>query len=549
MKEKTTEDFIHEAQEIHGDTYDYSRSSYQGALTKVDIICPLHGTFSQTANSHLRGAGCPECGHYSRKKKKGSSRENFIRKSRDKHGDRFDYSSTNYVNARTKVTIICPEHGKFSQLPSSHVRGFNGCTGCNGQQPISREEFLSRSIELHGSSFDYSFVGEELSHHRKVTLRCIKHDREFKQEISSHLRGYTGCPLCRTKLPLTIPEIQEKSFSVYGERYDFSRVNIHAGSNGMNTIGCHVQDHGFFSQSLSGHLSGRNGCRKCDKRGMSRMEEELAENIRSLGVEMELRNRTILSGRELDIYIPEKSIAVEFNGIYWHSDQFLDKEYHYRKWRDCHDQDVQLITIWEDDWLNKRELVMSMLKHKLGMSSNDSVYARTTEVREVPYLSASRFLVQRHIQGDTTGSMYIGLYHSDDLVAVSVWRKISDVLYLDRYATSMTVVGGMGKLLKAGIRYAQEHGCTKIVTFADHEVSDGGLYEKLGFTLDKELKPDYRYVIDNQRVHKFNYRLKRFRDDPELVFQPGLTEKELADINDIRRIWDCGKSRYIFDVS
>ena len=106
----------------------------------------------------------------------------------------------------------------------------------------------------------------------------------------------------------------------------------------------------------------------------------------------------------------------------------------------------------------------------------------------------------------------------------------------------------MGKLLKAGKRWAQERGCTHIVTFSDHEVSDGGLYQTLGFTLDKELKPDYRYVVDGRRVHKFNYRLKKFRNDPNLEYQEGLSERELALLNGIPRVWDCGKTRWVMEL-
>jgi len=111
------------------------------------------------------------------------------------------------------------------------------------------------------------------------------------------------------------------------------------------------------------------------------------------------------------------------------------------------------------------------------------------------------------------------------------------------------VVGGMGKTLKAGTKYAQKQNVDKIVTFSDHQVSDGGLYEKLGFSCDKELSPDYRYVASGERIHKFNYRLKRFRNDPELEYREGLTEKELAQINGLERVWDCGKTRWVWRCS
>ena len=145
--------------------------------------------------------------------------------------------------------------------------------------------------------------------------------------------------------------------------------------------------------------------------------------------------------------------------------------------------------------------------------------------------------------------MYIGLEDDkEEIIAVSSWRKNKDVLYLDRYATSCTVVGGMGKLLKAGKEFAQENECSKIVTFSDHQVSDGSLYKNLGFEEDKEIPPDYRYFSEGKRKHKFGYRLKRFKNDPSLIYQPGLTERELAELNGLERIWDCGKTRWVINI-
>lgn len=106
----------------------------------------------------------------------------------------------------------------------------------------------------------------------------------------------------------------------------------------------------------------------------------------------------------------------------------------------------------------------------------------------------------------------------------------------------------MGKMLKVGKLYAEEQELSQIITFADHEVSNGNLYETLGFTLDGQLDPDYKYIVDNQRRHKFGYRLKRFKNDPDLIYRDGLTENQLAEINDLHRVWDCGKSRYVISI-
>ena len=190
-----------------------------------------------------------------------------------------------------------------------------------------------------------------------------------------------------------------------------------------------------------------------------------------------------------------------------------------------------------------------MIKHKLNISSKKNIYARKTYIEEINKDQARDFLDTYHIQGYASGSKYYALLNDDEnVVAVSVWKKIGNILYLDRYATSCNVVGGMGKLLKYGKNYAISLGLDKIVTFADHCVSNGGLYEKLHFKEDGMLSPDYKYVVKGKRVHKFNYRKKRFRDDDNLLYEDGLTEKQLADLNGLERIWDCGKTRYVLSL-
>lgn len=311
---------------------------------------------------------------------------------------------------------------------------------------------------------------------------------------------------------------------------------------------------GRWERKLSSMVE-RPRCLVCSKEygSTSIGEREVLKYIRAITKEEHIiiaNDRRIIS-KELDIYIPKISIAIEFNGIYWHTEKHgKGRKYHYSKWKECKDKGIQLITIWEDEWRDKPDIVKSMLAHKLGVSQDKRIYARKTKIVSLNSSIARKFLEDYHIQGFSSGSIYIGLEDDKgEIVAVSSWRKNKDVLYLDRYATSCAVVGGMGKLLKAGKEFAQEKKCSKIVTFSDHQVSDGSLYKNLGFEEDKEIPPDYRYFSEGKRKHKFGYRLKRFKNDPSLIYQPGLTERELAELNGLERIWDCGKTRWVIEVS
>lgn len=128
-KTKTTEQFIEEARQIHGDKYDYSKVNYIQSDKKITIICPIHGEFEQRASSHLSGCGCRKCGTISGNKIKAKNNDQFIKDAKQIHGDYYDYSKINYVNAYSKIEIVCPEHGSFWQTGNAHLKG-EGCPIC-----------------------------------------------------------------------------------------------------------------------------------------------------------------------------------------------------------------------------------------------------------------------------------------------------------------------------------------------------------------------------------------------------------------------------------
>ena len=129
----TTDEFIAKAKKIHGDKYDYSKVKYVDAKSKVCVVCPEHGEFWQTPDSHLSGCGCPKCANKNKGEYRRSSKKDFIKKAKEIHGDKYDYSKVEYVNAKTKVCIICPNHGEFWQTPNNHLRG-HGCPKCKRNQ-------------------------------------------------------------------------------------------------------------------------------------------------------------------------------------------------------------------------------------------------------------------------------------------------------------------------------------------------------------------------------------------------------------------------------
>ena len=191
-KLKTTEQFIEDARMIHGDKYDYSNVKYVNSKTKVLIICPIHGEFWQTPDKHLNAKeGCPKC------LGKGLTREEFIKKAKEIHGDKYDYSKVKYVNGQTKICVTCPVHGDFWIRPHNLLCG-KGCKLCRDEKlslerRSNTKEFISKAKKVHGDEYIYTEVNY-VNCTVPIKIICPKHG-EFWQVPSYHLDG-CGCPQC-----------------------------------------------------------------------------------------------------------------------------------------------------------------------------------------------------------------------------------------------------------------------------------------------------------------------------------------------------------------
>jgi len=197
---KSTEEFIQEATKEHGDRYDYSKFVYKNSHTKGTIICKIHGEFPQIPGSHISGSGCPKCGNILVANLQTYTKEQFIEKAMETHGDRYDYSKFEYKDAHTKGIITCKIHGDFEQTPNTHLRP-SGCTVCaydkfSVGRTKSTEQFIQEARETHGDRYDYSKF-EYKDAHTTGIIRCKIHG-EFPQIPGSHIRG-CGCPSCVNK--------------------------------------------------------------------------------------------------------------------------------------------------------------------------------------------------------------------------------------------------------------------------------------------------------------------------------------------------------------
>jgi len=317
------------------------------------------------------------------------------------------------------------------------------------------------------------------------------------------------------------------------------------GSSKKATWLCDEKSHEWNAFIYARTGSNPSQCPKCSiSQPTSQAEQEISDYIQNtLGLDILKNDRSLLNGKELDIYIPSLRIAIEFNGLHWHQENRVGKLYHHEKYLLAQKAEIRLIQIWEDDWNRRSEIIKKALASKLGESKSPKIYARKTTPVKLSFQEAAPFLDQYHVQGRVQGSYYLGLNDEDNaLQAVMVLKKErNNTLNIVRYATAYSVVGGFTKILK----YAEKaYAPDAFITFADLTISDGKLYSENGFAVDLILPPDYMYIVNKQRVHKFNYRLKRFREDPNLIWDENLSERELAQLNNIPRIWDAGKIRF-----
>ena len=265
---KSSKVVIQEFIKIHGQKYDYSKVEYVNAKTRVSIGCKDHGDFQQTPNVHKNGSGCPRCATFKNGKRLSESMKDssdvVIAKFKQVHGDRYDYSEVNYLGKKTKLTIICRDHGSFHQTRNAHQMG-QGCPACAQKRPLLDQTEVIRDFRaVHGDRYDYSQV-TYYGVSEAVSIICNVHG-EFLQKPAIHKSG-SGCPKCTLgRRPASKSAVIARFVAVHGDRYDYSKVH-YINSRTNVTLVCSL--HGEFEQRPSSHLSG-SGCPLCSKLKLSR---------------------------------------------------------------------------------------------------------------------------------------------------------------------------------------------------------------------------------------------------------------------------------------
>ena len=549
-KRLTTEQFIEKAKKTHGSKYDYSLVEYKNSNTKVKIICPTHDIFEQKPGKHIVGNGCPNCS-----KNKKLNTQDFIQRSKQIHGNKYDYSLVEYKNSNTKVKIVCNRCNKiFLQRPILHLRK-QGCSFCNGNIKKNTKQFIEESKKVHGEDYDYSLVNYN-GIHSKVKIICPKHGI-FEQDAISHLKGHK-CKKCSDKKRgidhrINIKEFINRSCKKHNsELFSYDNVVMKNIQTPVK-IFCKKHEH-YFYQRPDNHFNGKNGCKFCNSCGISKSEKELFDFIKeNYDGEVIENSRAIISPLEVDVYLPDLKLAFEFNDLYWHNELYVDKDYHLNKTKLCEEKGIHLIHIYEDDWLFKNDIVKSRILNLLGKTER-KIYGRQCEIKYVSSKDSKEFLINNHIQGNVNSKVKLGLYYKEELVSLMTFGNLRKNLgstskensyELLRFCNKINsnVIGGANKLYNY---FLSNTNPLQILSYADRSwtsMTKESLYDKLGFKLVGETIPNYYYVKHNCRENRFNYR-------KDVLVKEGYdlnkTEREIMFDRGYNRIYDSGSLKYIW---
>lgn len=299
----------------------------------------------------------------------------------------------------------------------------------------------------------------------------------------------------------------------------------------------------FYSQS----------CAVCSNKGISRSELELMEWVKLYypSAHKYKFEERITKPKEIDIYIPELKIGIEYCGLYWHSEKINDAQEnkHYLKMLRAKKEGIRLITIFENEWINRKNQVKGFLM-SVFQKNEHRIYARNCEVLELTKEQADSFLDETHIQGPSPFKVCFGLVYNEQILGIITGghhpqRPQKDgKLYLNRLAfkANTSIPGGASRLLKSLINYAKQNGYTEIVSWSDNRWSEGNVYTSLGFKFssqkdkgrgleDGSVWPDFHYVMAGK------------------LYSRGSASKLGIDLRDVPKIYDCGKKRWAMKIS
>ena len=417
------------------------------------------------------------------------------------------------------------------------------------------EKIVEKTINTKKKKYgeNYEKIIEKIKETNKLLYNCdfpLQNKEIYKKCIKTIFEKYGGYATenkeIREKQILTL---RNTTFNNIKEKY--RNINFIDKNNNTYTIFCDKCNKNYEISIQLFHLRNLYDtelCTNCNKIGNNFSGKEtqllnfIKENYNGKIIE---NDRKILNGKELDIYLPELNLAFEFNGVYWHSELYKDKNYHLRKTKLCEEKGIQLLHIWDDDWNYKQKIIKSIILNKLNKTTN-KIYARKCKIEEITNIKLIKsFLNNNHIQGYSKSNKKIGLFYNDELVSLMTFGKRNingnEEYELIRFCNKIdtNVIGGANKLFNYFIKTSN----SDIISYSDNSIFNGDLYKKLGFEYIKNTELNYYWIVNNKKEHRFKYNKKKLIS---IGFDKNKTEKEIMYENGHYRVWSCGMKKWIY---
>ena len=456
-----------------------------------------------------------------------------------------------------KITFTCEKCSKEITMTKYCHKGINICKTCKTKQtniakygvdsPAKNKEIMTQikqtNIEKYGVA--YSFQAEEVKEKIKRTnlerfgFENVSQAQETKDKIYLHNK--------KNNYINFVNRIKNNWYVITTEE-EYQKQNFREEPLKIKCKVCNIEKD-FFNIHGSSYLP---FCRICNKEpiGGSFEEDDLYNFISSI-YHSTIERRKKIDNQEIDIFIPEKNIGFEYNGMYWHSETSggKNKNYHLNKQNKMKENNIELFHIFSCYWLHKPTIIKSILASKFGVYEN-KYFARKCEIKEIDSETSTKFINENHLQGNVNASIRIALYYENKLVSITTFgrsRFSNEEYELYRFCNKINthVVGGFSKMFAY---FVKTYNPKSIITYSEKMLFNNNTYENSGFKYIEDTEPNY-YYIKKYSSGFVETRMKYQKHKlPELLdkFDPTLTEWENMVANKYDRIWDCGNRKFIW---
>ena len=444
-----------------------------------------------------------------------------------------------YNGLHQKITYYCPSCKELKSGQIVHIlNGHTKCKNCVGKRKRTQNE--AEEILLNNNINFKPFIYK--NNQSVIEYQCTECGKTKKNNFIDLINGHTRCKSCginkiSQNQNLTQEEIINRLKSYGIEFQPFFYEKRRSTYINIKCVKC-----GEFFETTIGNICDKRGskiCRRCQK-STSTGENELKDFIISCG--FEILENTKVFGVELDILIPSKQIAFEYNGTYYHNDRCKPKEYHYDKVTICMNNDIRLIHIWDYEWINNKEQIKSYIRAQLGLCEN-KIFGRNCEIKEIDFKTAKK-LLEYHQQKATTATKYIGLYHGDELVLVMLFSKMMKNIFTKEPIAEWevkrevckegySIVGGKSKVFTY---FVKNYKPKSVVSYVDRAKFTGKSYKIMGFKLNHINPSRYDWVYKSGLIFK--------KRQPKIYTEM----KKLYDEDKVYRIYDSGRFCYLWNM-